>query len=68
MTDLFNGEYASQIRAAKLLGINPMTLSHWIKKYGIQTYDVGRVHLVNVEEVRKVLQEAGKLPAEAEVA
>lgn len=64
MTDQIFNEYTSQVRAAALLGVHPMNLSKWIRRYGVKTHDLGNIKLVNVEEVRKVLISNGKLLAQ----
>lgn len=56
-------EYMTQKQAAARLGISEMSLSRWIRQYGIPTQKLGaRYTLVRITDIREALQRAGKLP------
>lgn len=55
----------SQKQVAERLGISEMSLSRWIRQYGIPTQRLAaKYNLVRLSEVRSILQKAGKLPVE----
>ena len=61
-TTLSLNELTSLNQFARLLGLQPMTLSRWIRAYAIPVLVIGKTYAKRPDEVRAALTQAGKLP------